>query len=105
MRFESSSSRINDAHNDGETRNSGTAAAGTDLFAGESVDPRLAYAVQWAPHGGGAAADIADRFGVSAPQLYRQVLDLLSADGGSRLPAAVRDHVTAAARRRIWLGA
>lgn len=51
-----------------------------------------------------AAAEIADRFGVSAPDFYRQVLGMVSAGGGGRLPAAVLDRVTAAARRRIWLG-
>lgn len=70
-------------------------------------DPRFAFAVRWAPHGGGNADDIREQFGSTVPDFFRQVLalvDAVNAEGDGRLPCVVTDRVAAVARRRVWLG-
>lgn len=69
------------------------------------LDSVVAFAVEWAPHGGGSAVEIESRFGMSVTEFYRRVLAILSSgDEPTQLSPVVRDRVMAVARRRIWLG-
>ena len=75
--------------------------ADSDLAGISSLDA-IAFAVRWMRCGGGAAGDIASRFGCSAPEFFR-VLERQLDDP----PAPLRPDVVAAlgavARRRQWL--
>lgn len=83
-------------------------AANGDAQSGAvTMDPRVAFAARWAPHGGGAPQNIRDLFGCSVPGFHRQVLTLLDASdagGVGGVSGAVGVRVEAVARRRLWLG-
>lgn len=85
----------------------GDAVIGGGSSGNTAIDPRIAFAVRWAPHGGGSPQDIRERFGSTVPEFYRQVLalvDALDAESRDRVPRTVIDRIAAVARRRLWLG-
>lgn len=80
---------------------------GDDVYSGPD-HTMIDYAVRWVNHGGGPEDDILTRFGVTAREFYRTVLDILERDPGRTfgefgLSPVMVTRIKAIARRRIWI--
>lgn len=66
-------------------------------------DAMLEFELRWFDAGGGPEHEIRERFGVSPPEFFGRLLDVLEAGPPSEISPRVVEIMKGVARRRRWL--